>query len=52
MVSIQIEVGQGRKEPEIITRYLEGKLEGMIQGLAPPHGLILTKVHYREDAGE
>ena len=52
MVSIQIEVGQGRKEPEILTRYLEGKLEGMIQGLAPPHGLILTKVHYREDAGE
>jgi tRNA pseudouridine38-40 synthase len=49
MVNIQVEVGQGKLEPEIITRYLAGEMKGMIQGLAPPHGLYLTEVSYPDE---
>ncbi len=49
IVSLQVEVGQGKLEPEIITRYLIAENDGMIQGLAPPHGLCLVAVSYPDD---
>ena len=49
MVSIQVEIGQGKLEPEILTRYLSGEAGGMIQGLAPPQGLFLVEISYPDD---
>jgi len=46
MVSLQVEVGQGKFKPETLSGFLNGELPGMIQGLAPAHGLCLTKVNY------
>jgi tRNA pseudouridine38-40 synthase len=46
MVSMQVEIGQGRSEPEIVSEYLQGKNPEMIQGLAPANGLFLTEVVY------
>jgi tRNA pseudouridine38-40 synthase len=49
MVSIQIEIGQGKLEPEVFSDYLTGETTEMIQGLAPAHGLYLTKVNYADE---
>lgn len=49
MVNIQIQIAQGKHEPGIIKKYLNGEFDEMIQGLAPPQGLYLTKVDYAED---
>lgn len=49
MVSIQVEIGQGKHEPDIISRLLDSEELGMIQGLAPAHGLCLTKVNYADE---
>jgi tRNA pseudouridine38-40 synthase len=50
MVNVQVEIGQGKYNLDIISRYLNGDVLGMIQGLAPAHGLFLTKVNYAEKA--
>lgn len=47
MVSISVEIGLGKHEPGIIRKYLRGEIPGMIQGLAPPNGLFLTRVTYK-----
>ena len=52
MVNIQVEVGKGILEPDRISEYLSKKLDGMIQGLAPPYGLCLTEVRYPNDVIE
>jgi tRNA pseudouridine38-40 synthase len=44
MVALQVEIGQGRQEPELAARCLEGKSE--VKGLAPAHGLFLAEVRY------
>jgi tRNA pseudouridine38-40 synthase len=46
MVSLQVEIGQGKLKPEIISQFLNGEKHGMIQGLAPAQGLCLTSVNY------
>lgn len=48
MVSISVEIGLGKQESGIIGKYLRGEIPGMIQGLAPPNGLFLTKVTYKQ----
>lgn len=48
MVSIAVEIGLGKQESGIIGKYLRGEIPGMIQGLAPPNGLFLTKVTYKQ----
>jgi tRNA U38,U39,U40 pseudouridine synthase TruA len=51
MVSIQVEIGQGKRTQESLKRYLLGDSEEMIQGLAPAHGLFLTHVQYPPQRG-
>jgi len=46
LVSVQVEIGQGRCEVEAIRRYLESPPGLPIQGLAPAHGLSLVSVTY------
>lgn len=53
LVSFQVEVGQGHQEPEAVSEFLMGHKALPVQGLAPPQGLVLTRVEYpaliRED---
>ncbi len=49
MVNVQIEIAQGRKALDLISDALEGKFEGVIQGIAPAHGLFLEEVLYAEN---
>ena len=46
LVSVQVEIGQGRCDMDAIRRYLETPPELPIQGLAPAHGLALISVTY------
>ena len=48
MVNVQIEIAHGRKTDEFISEALDGKIEGVIQGLAPAHGLFLKEVTYAD----
>jgi tRNA pseudouridine38-40 synthase len=50
IVRLQVEVGQGRFAPQIVTEYLQpGSVRGMVPGLAPPNGLFLAAVEYPAD---
>jgi tRNA pseudouridine38-40 synthase len=51
MVSIQVEIGQGKQTLKRLKSYLMGEFEEMIQGLAPPQGLFLTHVQYPPHSG-
>jgi tRNA pseudouridine38-40 synthase len=46
LVSLQIEIGQGRSSVEVIRKYLQGEMPSPVQGLAPPQGLVLVEVEY------
>lgn len=52
MVSVQVEIGQGKRPAEEIQRYLQFKQPApgepplYVQGLAPPNGLVLVEVVY------
>ena len=46
LASVQVEVGQGRLEPEVVREYLRHPPPNPIQGLAPPNGLVLVNVSY------
>jgi len=46
LVSSQVEVGQGKKNPEEIIGLLQGEQELLVQGLAPAQGLVLSEVIY------
>ncbi|UCE00076.1 MAG: tRNA pseudouridine(38-40) synthase TruA [Chloroflexota bacterium] len=46
LVSFQIEVGQGKRNPEEIKLFLDGGSKEVVQGLAPPQGLVLEEVFY------
>jgi tRNA pseudouridine38-40 synthase len=54
MVSLQVEIGQGRLEVAAVTRLLENQGASPAPGLAPPHGLSLVEVIYPPEwaAGE
>jgi tRNA pseudouridine38-40 synthase len=49
LVSVQVEVGQGRLEVEALRRCVEEDYERSPQGLAPARGLVLTSVSYEND---
>ena len=46
LVSIQVEIGQGRLEPEKVSDLLNNPPQNPVQGLAPPNGLVLVSVSY------
>jgi tRNA pseudouridine38-40 synthase len=46
LVSFQVEVGQGKRNPEECRRFLSGEQELLVQGLAPAQGLVLSEVIY------
>jgi tRNA pseudouridine38-40 synthase len=48
MVNVQIEIAHGRKTVEFISDALDGKIVGVIQGIAPAHGLFLEEVEYAD----
>ena len=48
MVQVQLDIGSGRKEPEYISKALNGEFDGVIQGIAPPQGLFLEQIRYAE----
>ncbi len=49
IVHLLVVIGHGRFEPDVIAEYLQNASERTAQGLAPPHGLILTEVTYGKD---
>ena len=50
LVSYQVEVGQGRRPKEELESLLATPPGGLVQGLAPAHGLTLVKVNYPAEA--
>jgi tRNA pseudouridine38-40 synthase len=50
LVSVQVEVGQGRRLPEDIKHLLEAGNTSPIEGLAPANGLTLVEVIYPSKA--
>lgn len=50
LVSVQVEIGQGRCDVDAIRQYLESPPENPVQGLAPPYGLTLVSVTYPPSA--
>ena len=52
MVSIQVEIGQGKVAQHQLESYLSGDFNEMIQGLAPAQGLFLTHVQYPPQGGK
>ena len=48
LVSIQVEIGQGRLEPGKLSEFLKDPPANPVQGLAPPYGLVLVSVSYPE----
>ncbi|MBE9474857.1 MAG: tRNA pseudouridine(38-40) synthase TruA [Chloroflexi bacterium] len=52
LVSFQVEIGQGKRNPDEIKSCLDGKERELVQGLAPAQGLILTEVVYPHQADD
>jgi len=46
LVHLQVMIGQGYQEVGIIPRYLDGGINSPPVGLAPPNGLVLSRVNY------
>lgn len=46
LVFFQVEVGQGKRNPEKVDELLKSESDERSQGLAPAHGLILKTVNY------
>lgn len=46
LVSSQVSVGQGKLALDVFSGYLDHPNTKPVKGLAPAHGLTLTKVHY------
>jgi tRNA pseudouridine38-40 synthase len=51
LVSCQVEIGQGKRNPEDISGLLSGDQKVLVQGLAPAQGLVLSEVIYPPDNG-
>jgi len=51
LVSVQVEIGQGRRLPEDIINLLEPGVDSPIEGLAPAKGLTLVEVIYPSELG-
>jgi tRNA pseudouridine38-40 synthase len=48
LVSLQVEIGQGRLPPESVLKYILRQAEAPLQGLAPSRGLSLVEVSYKQ----
>jgi tRNA pseudouridine38-40 synthase len=46
LVSYQVEIGQGKRNPQELQEILEGEYNELVQGLAPAKGLFLSEVIY------
>jgi tRNA pseudouridine38-40 synthase len=46
LVSLFVEIGQGKQDIGAVSTYLNGQKLVTWQGLAPPHGLTLQEVTY------
>jgi tRNA pseudouridine38-40 synthase len=46
LVSLSVEIGQGRYPPEAVLQFLGQKAPDALQGLAPPQGLTLVEIVY------
>jgi tRNA pseudouridine38-40 synthase len=51
LVSLQVEIGQGKRKAQEIIDFLSNMRKEPVQGLAPAHGLILEEVEYPPDTG-
>lgn len=48
LVSLQVEIGQGRLPEQAMPQYLQRQMPEALQGLAPPQGLTLVQVSYAD----
>jgi tRNA pseudouridine38-40 synthase len=46
LVSYQVEIGQGKRNPQEVQEILRGEQKERVQGLAPAQGLVLSEVIY------
>ncbi len=46
LVALQVEIGQGRLQPQAVLQYLQRQMPDALQGLAPAQGLTLVEVRY------
>jgi tRNA pseudouridine38-40 synthase len=46
LVSTQVAIARGNMPLEVMATCLAGKMDGLVQGMAPPHGLFLVEVIY------
>ena len=51
LVSYQVEIGQGRRNPQEMQEVLRGERKELVQGLAPAQGLVLSEVIYPPQQG-
>jgi len=51
LVSLQVQIGQGDLEIEMLARCLESGEKKLVRTLAPPNGLSLVEVIYHDPAG-
>ncbi|MFC1922741.1 tRNA pseudouridine(38-40) synthase TruA [Chloroflexota bacterium] len=51
LVSLQVEIGQGKRKAQEIIGFLSNMRKEPVQGLAPAHGLILEEVEYPPEIG-
>jgi tRNA pseudouridine38-40 synthase len=49
LVGTMLEVGEGKREPEVMAELLEQKDNSQVSQPAPPHGLFLERVEYPKD---
>jgi tRNA pseudouridine38-40 synthase len=49
LVGFLVAIGRGRQPPEALLECLESGSQALVQSLAPPHGLMLVEVVYRDN---
>ncbi len=49
LVGFLVAIGQGMQPPEALRECLESSPPALVQSLAPPHGLTLVEVIYRDN---
>jgi tRNA pseudouridine38-40 synthase len=52
LVGFLVAVGQGMHPPEAVSECLESGSKELVKSLAPPHGLTLVEVIYRDNLGQ
>jgi tRNA pseudouridine38-40 synthase len=49
LVGTMLEVGEGKREPEVIADLLQQRDNSQVSQPAPPHALFLERVEYPKD---